>query len=105
MTSSLVYKILQILSGVAMIAWGVVYGYENYRGDQCTESFNQLLESNQIRITDLQARIDKVRVREASLQARTNELIKSVEHAGRRREEGLSRTAAARAGRPHGAPR
>jgi hypothetical protein len=78
MTSSLTFKILQILSGVVMIGWGVAYGYENYRGDRCTESFNQLFESNQLRITDLQARIDKVRAREASLQARANQLIKDV---------------------------
>jgi hypothetical protein len=78
MTSNLTFRILQILSGVAMIGWGVAYGYENYRGDRCMESSNQLLESNQTRITDLQGRIDKVRAREASLQARTNALIKSV---------------------------
>jgi hypothetical protein len=78
MTRSLIYPTLQILSGAAMICWGVAYGYENYRGDQCTESFNQLSDSNQARISDLQARIDKVRAREASLQARTNELIKGV---------------------------
>jgi hypothetical protein len=77
-TSSLTFKILQILTGLAMIGWGVVYGYENYRGDRCIESFNQLSESNQVRITDMQARIDKVRAREASLQARTNQLIKGV---------------------------
>jgi hypothetical protein len=78
MTSSLMFKILQVLSGLAMIGWGVAYGYENYRGDRCSESFNELSASTQMRITDLQARIERVRVREASLQARTNELIKSV---------------------------
>jgi cell division protein FtsB len=78
MNSSLAYGTLQILTGVAMVGLGVAYGYENYRGDQCIASFNQLSENNQIRITDLQARIDKVRAREASLQARTNELIKDV---------------------------
>jgi hypothetical protein len=70
MTRSLTYGILQILSGVAMIGWGVTYGYENYRLDQCREGFNLLADSNEIRMTDLQGRIDKVRAREASLQAR-----------------------------------
>jgi cell division protein FtsB len=72
------YAILQILSGVAMIGWGVAYGYENYRGDQCIASFDQLSESTDARMAALQARIDKVRDREASLRARSNELIKSV---------------------------
>jgi hypothetical protein len=78
MTSSLTYRALQILSAFAVIGWAVAYGYENHQGNQCIESFNQLSESNRVRITDLQARIDKVRAREASLQARANELIKSV---------------------------
>jgi hypothetical protein len=78
MTSSLTYRALQILSAFLVIGWAVAYGYENHLGNQCIESFNQLSESNQIRLKDLQARIDKVRAREASLQARTNELIKSV---------------------------
>jgi hypothetical protein len=78
MTSSLIFRALAILFGVAIIGLAVASLYENHLGNQCTETFDQLSDSNQARLRDLQARIDKVRTRQANLQARSNELIKSI---------------------------
>jgi hypothetical protein len=59
---SKVYSILlssgvQLTLGVAMIAWGIAYGYQNYQGDQCSEAFDALVTNNQVRIGKVQARI------------------------------------------------
>ncbi len=76
MTSDQTYKIFQVLCAVATIGWAAAYGYENYRGGECTETFKTVAESNQTRIKSVQDRIERVRVREQNLQARTGELIK-----------------------------
>lgn len=75
--SALLDSGIQLALGIAMIAWGIAYGYQNYQGDQCNEAFDRLIASNQVRIGKVQARIDSIRTREAALQARAGELAKS----------------------------
>ncbi len=70
MTSPQIYKCLQSGFAAAMIVWAVAYGYANYQGNQCTQTFKTLSESNQARIKNVQARIDKIRTREERLQSR-----------------------------------
>ena len=68
---------IQITLGIAFIGWGITYGYQNYQGDRCNDAFHVLAESNQVRLNNVQARIDKMRVREAAMQARVAEIAKT----------------------------
>jgi hypothetical protein len=76
MTSTQTYVVFQIVCAVAVIGLAVGYGYANHEGNQCTQAFKELAESNQARSKNLLARIDKVRAREESLQARSSDLIR-----------------------------
>ena len=69
---------IQLTLGIALIVWGITYGYQNYRGDQCSEAFDTLAASNQARIDNVQARLDRIRTREAALQARAGEVAKKL---------------------------
>lgn len=55
---------------MALIVCGIAYGYKNYQGDKCGEAFDAIAASNQVRIKNVQARIDSIRTRETSVQAR-----------------------------------
>jgi hypothetical protein len=70
------YSIIQLPLGVALIAWGITYGYQNYRGDQCSEAFDTLSAANQVGINHVQARLEMIRTREAALGARVAEFAK-----------------------------
>ena len=76
MTSTRAFKVFQLACAAAMIGFALPYGYESYQASQCLQAFDQLSQSNQARIKNVQARIEQVRTREASLQARSSELIK-----------------------------
>jgi hypothetical protein len=67
---------VQLALGIALIVWGITCGYQNYQGDQCSQTFDALLASNQARIRNVQIRIDAVRAREAALQVRASEVAK-----------------------------
>ena len=68
---------IQLTLGIALIVWGIAYGYKNYQGDQCSQVFDALLASNQTRIDDVRARIEKIRAREAAVQARVAEISRA----------------------------
>jgi hypothetical protein len=74
--SILLTNSVQLGLAIALIAWGVAYGYETYRGDQCNQAFDTLATANQGRISNVQARLETVRSREAALQARTGDLVR-----------------------------
>jgi len=76
MTGTQIYKVLQIAMAFAMIGWASAYGYETYQLNQCNQTVNEAVAANQARIANVQLRIEKVRSREASLQARSNDFIK-----------------------------
>jgi len=75
-TTALLIGGIQFVLALALIAGGIAYGYENFQGDQCGRAFNALVATNQAAISDLQAGLDAVRKREATLQARRGELEK-----------------------------
>jgi hypothetical protein len=75
--SILLTSSIQLTLGIALIACGIAYGYENYQGDKCSQAFDAVLASNQTRIKDVQARLDRNRVRDAALQARVAEIVRT----------------------------
>jgi hypothetical protein len=73
---SMLLSAIQLALGIALIAWGIAGGYQNYQGDRCNDAFASLLASNQVRIDDVRARIEKLHARDAALQARVAEVAK-----------------------------
>lgn len=70
------YGIIQLPLGIALIAWGVTSGYQQYQGDRCSQAFEAQTAANQISINHVQARLDMIRKREAALGARAAEVAK-----------------------------
>jgi hypothetical protein len=75
-TKTLLLGGIQFVLALALIAGGIAYGYENFQGDQCGRTFSALAATNQAGISDVRARLDAVRKREAALQTRRSELEK-----------------------------
>jgi hypothetical protein len=73
---SAVYSIFQLVLAFALIGWGIAYGYANYQGDDCTETFNALSASNQARVNSVQIRIHQDGARVEELQARARQVTK-----------------------------
>jgi hypothetical protein len=59
------YGIFMGVYGVLMIGWGVAYGIENYKGDECRET--------------VRVRIDAMNAQTNEINAQTNEIKKSIE--------------------------
>jgi hypothetical protein len=78
MTITRAYKIFPLAAAIAVIAWAVAYGYEEYQLSECRQLVTALSETNQARIKDFEGRTAKIRAREESLQARTSELIRTL---------------------------
>jgi hypothetical protein len=79
MTITRTYKILlPLATAIAVIGWAVAYGYEDHQLSECRQLATTLSETNQARIKNSEGRTVKIRAREKSLQARTNELIRTL---------------------------
>ena len=68
---------IQLTLGIALIVWGIACGYQNYQGDQCSQAFDARLAGNQTHVNDVHARIEKIRAREAAVQARVAEIVRT----------------------------
>jgi len=78
MTGTQIHKIFQIAVAFATIGCLGVFGYENYIGSQCNQTFNERAASNQAQLDAVQLRKDKILSREKSLQSRSGEFIKKL---------------------------
>ncbi|HMK78394.1 MAG TPA: hypothetical protein VK438_02035 [Xanthobacteraceae bacterium] len=57
------YAAFQLVFALCMLAWGIAYGYAEYRWDDCSDNAKAQLAA-------LQMRLDKVQAREDALKAR-----------------------------------
>jgi hypothetical protein len=80
---SIFYSGIQLVLAIALIAWGIMYGYEDYQGDQCSQAFDAHAKTDQIRIKNVQARLDKNQTRAAVLQARAGEVASKLNGLGK----------------------
>jgi hypothetical protein len=67
------YTISQAVLGLATIVSLGVFGYESYTGSQCNQTLNERAASIRAQVDTLQPRIDKIHLRQKSLQSRSGE--------------------------------
>jgi hypothetical protein len=78
MTITQTNKALRLASAIAVIGWAAAYGYEEYKFNECRQDVTTLVETNQARIKNSEARTVRIRAREESLSARSTELIRTL---------------------------
>jgi hypothetical protein len=66
-----IYSAFQLAAAGALFGWCIVSLYEDRQLDQCTQDLNRQIQYNQ-------ARINTIRMREASLPARAAETVKTL---------------------------
>ena len=66
-----IYSAFQLAAAGALFGWCIVSLYEDRQLDQCTQDLNRQIQYNQ-------ARINTIRMRQTSLQARAAETVKTL---------------------------
>jgi hypothetical protein len=69
------YSLSQAVLGLVTIVCLGVFGYENYIGSQCNQTFDERAASSRAQVDTLQPRIDKILLRQKNLQSRSGEVI------------------------------
>jgi hypothetical protein len=66
-----IYSAFQLAAAAALFGWCIVSLYEDRQLDQCSQDLNRQIQYNQ-------ARINTIRMRQASLPARSAETVKTL---------------------------